>query len=54
MIFITTSHDPVDEQIDRAKALSNDLNITYISRKHCSNLELFIQNDYVMSWKKIV
>ncbi|HBT25104.1 MULTISPECIES: class I SAM-dependent methyltransferase [Pseudothermotoga] len=46
MIFITTSHDPVDEQIDRAKALSNDLNITYISRKHCSNLELFIQNDY--------
>lgn len=46
MIFVTTSHKPSKEQVLKALALSQELNLPYISRRKCPNLLEAVGDDY--------
>lgn len=46
MIFVTTSHKPTKEQVLRAKQLSEELRLPYLSRRNHPNLMEVIKDDY--------
>ncbi len=46
MIFVTTSHDPNEEQIQKAKKLADELKIPYLPRKDYPNIHSMIQKEY--------
>jgi len=46
VIFVTTSHDPAEEQVKKAKKLANELQIPYLPRKDYPNICAATQGEY--------
>ncbi|HEY8541223.1 MAG TPA: class I SAM-dependent methyltransferase [Pseudothermotoga sp.] len=46
MIFVTTSHDPTEMQIEKAKKLADELRIPYLARKDHPNISETVEGEY--------
>lgn len=46
MIFVTTSHDPTERQIEKAKRLADELKLPYFKRKDHPNISEAIEGEY--------